>query len=219
MAIQHESLHRNQRQAEAVAAVGTPPHTSTEDEVPDTHPKKRGSPRLKDSQRSKSYRRISHLENELEEKERVINRPRQREYRRKTENLKVPMDKQFPRTRSESFIKKANSLKNPIVRKSLIFHNALIDDLRKIRQCDQKKLLNLVRLDILRKYRCQNMLQNATKISRKIINQQLKKRSEKSLNGCVNLCVTSSLKMTTQGYLLRIKTMSAMNRRGFCCIP
>ena len=80
------------------------------------------------------------------------------------------MDKQSPRTRSESFIKKANSLKNPIVRKTLIFHNALIDDLRKMRHCDQKKLLNLVRLDILRKY----MLQNATKISRKIINQQLK---------------------------------------------
>ena len=129
------------------------------------------------------------------------------------------MDKQSPRTRSESFIKKANSLKKPIVRKTFIFHNAMIDDLRKIRQCDQKKLLNLVRLDILRKYICQNMLQNATKISRKIINQQLKKKSEKSLNGCVNLCVTSSLKMTTQGYLLRRKTMSAMNRRGFCCIP
>ena len=30
---------RNQRQAEAVAAVGTPPHTPTEDEVPDLHPK------------------------------------------------------------------------------------------------------------------------------------------------------------------------------------
>ena len=88
------------------------------------------------------------------------------------------MDKQSPRTRSESFIKKANSLKKPIVRKTLIFHNALIDDLRKIRQCDQKNLLNLVRLDILRKYRCQNNLQNATKISRKIINQQLKKNEK-----------------------------------------
>ena len=58
----------------------------------------------------------------------------------------------------------------------MIFHNALIADLRKIRQCDQKKLLNLVRLDILRKYRFQHILQNATKISRKIINQQLKKK-------------------------------------------
>ena len=179
MAIQHENLQReerNQRQAEAVAAVGNPPHTPTEDEVSDPHPKKRGRPRpmLKDSQRSKSYQRISHLENELEEKEQVINRLRQREYRRKTENLKVPMDKQSPRIRCESFINKANSLKTPIFRKTLIFHNALIDDLRKILQCDQKKLLNLVRLDILRKYRCQNMLQNATKISRKIINQQLK---------------------------------------------
>ena len=104
---------RNQRQDEAVAAVGTPPHTPTEDEVPDPHPKKRGRTRLKDSQRSKSYRRISHLENELEEKERVINRLRQQEYRRKTDNLKVPMDKQSPRTRSKSFFKKANSLKTP----------------------------------------------------------------------------------------------------------
>ena len=60
------------------------------------------------------------------------------------------MDKQSPRTRIESFIKKAKSMKTPIVRKTLIFHNALVDDLRKIRQCDQKKLLNLVRLDILR---------------------------------------------------------------------
>ena len=94
------------------------------------------------------------------------------------------MDKQYPRTRSESFIMKANSLKNHIVRKTtVIFHNALIDDQRKKRQCDQKKLLNLVRLDILRKYRCQNVLQNATKISRKILNQQLqpnKKIREKS---------------------------------------
>ena len=74
---------RNQRQAEAVADVGTPPHTTTEGEVPDLYPKKGGRPRLKDSQRSKSYRRISHLEKELEQKEQVINRLRKREYRRK----------------------------------------------------------------------------------------------------------------------------------------
>ena len=59
---------RNQRQAEAVTAVGTPQHTPTEDEVPDPHPKKRGRPRLKDSHHSKSYRRISHLEKELEKR-------------------------------------------------------------------------------------------------------------------------------------------------------
>ena len=132
------------------------------------------------------------------------------------------MDKQSPRTRSESFIKKANYLKYPIVRKTFIFHNALIDDVRKIRQCDQKKLINLVRLDILRKYRCQNMLQNATKISRKIINQQLKKNEKKSREKSKQMRESVRyffLKMTTQGYLLRRKTMSTMNRRGFCCIP
>ena len=85
------------------------------------------------------------------------------------------MDKQSSRTRTESFIKKAKSLTTPIVRNTLIFRNALIGDMRKIRQCEQKKRLNLVRLDILRKSRFQNMLQNTKKLSRKIINQQPKK--------------------------------------------
>ena len=74
------------------------------------------------------------------------------------------MDKQSPRTRSELFIKKANSLKTPIVRKTLIFHNALIDDLRKIRQCDQKKLLNLASLDILKNKALDTMLAHTYRI-------------------------------------------------------
>ena len=165
------SRQRKKKLQKTVNAIIYPPPTlsgvkkNVEDQE-DRQP--RGWPPKKDSKHARSYRRITPLENELEEKVRIINRLRKQQYRAK---IKRTETSETPRSKTDVFLRRARSLKNPGIKKTLIFHHALLEDIRRMKTInDQRKFVKSVKLHVLRKYRLLNKLRvGSSGLSRKVI--------------------------------------------------
>ncbi|KAK6167043.1 hypothetical protein SNE40_021152 [Patella caerulea] len=133
-------------------------------------PNNRGRRRMHHLNRSRTVRKLHKVEQELKQQERLVEKYKKRLNRLKSKEIKKMLsEKDSPRTKTNRLIREfGNGNMTSKVRKTLIFHHTLVEELKQKRKKGrQAKLNSRISGKVLAKYRLLDEARKQLKISRR----------------------------------------------------
>lgn len=170
----------------------TPPATPDGSDAPSTTRQRVAGAKMKRKEKTAAYKRIKTLEAQLDEARRKAEKYKKR-YQRFARPTPPPGCKDTPRTKTRKLMQ-CFKLNKASVRKTLLFHHALVDEIRNRYQdtrCERDKRLcaNIVTGKIVRKYKLQQLASESLGFSYKRWRTQ--SRDSKELSA-IQRCTLSS---------------------------